>query len=42
MTIWKKFKALLAGIELNRKVLSDLAIREPQEFKNLVEKVTQA
>ena len=31
-----------ANIELNRKVLSDLAIREPQEFKNLVEKVTQA
>ena len=31
-----------ANIELNRKVLSDLAINEPQEFKNLVEKVTQA
>ena len=31
-----------ANIELNRKVLSDLAIKEPQEFKNLVEKVTQA
>ena len=31
-----------ANIELNRKVLSDLAITEPQEFKALVEKVTQA
>ena len=31
-----------ANIELNRKVLSDLAIKAPQEFKNLVEKVTQA
>lgn len=30
-----------ANIELDRKVLSDLAIREPQEFKALVEKVTQ-
>ncbi|MBO5307453.1 MAG: 50S ribosomal protein L20 [Lentisphaeria bacterium] len=31
-----------ANIELNSKVLSDLAITEPQEFKALVEKVTQA
>ncbi|MCP3967632.1 MAG: 50S ribosomal protein L20 [Lentisphaerae bacterium] len=31
-----------AGIELNRKVLADLAVTEPQEFKALVEKVTQA
>ena len=30
-----------AGIELNRKVLADLAVTEPQEFKALVEKVTQ-
>ena len=30
-----------AGIELNRKVLADLAVTEPQEFKGLVEKVTQ-
>ena len=31
-----------ANIELNRKVLADLAVREPAEFKALVEKVTQA
>ncbi len=31
-----------AGIELNRKVLSDLAITEPQEFEALVKRVTQA
>jgi large subunit ribosomal protein L20 len=31
-----------AGIELNRKVLADLAVTEPQEFKALVEKVAQA
>ena len=31
-----------ANIELNRKVLSDLAVNEPAEFKALVEKVTQA
>lgn len=31
-----------AGIELNRKVLADLAVSEPQEFKALVERVTQA
>lgn len=29
-----------ANIELNRKVLADLAVTEFQEFKNLVEKVT--
>jgi large subunit ribosomal protein L20 len=28
-----------AGIEIDRKVLSDLAIREPEAFKALVEKV---
>jgi large subunit ribosomal protein L20 len=27
-----------AGIEIDRKVLSDLAIREPEAFKALVEK----
>ena len=26
-----------AGIELDRKVLSDIAIREPEAFKGLVE-----
>ncbi len=31
-----------ANIELNRKVLADLAVTEPAEFKALVEKVTQA
>ncbi len=31
-----------ANIELNRKVLADLAVREPAEFKALVEKVTKA
>jgi large subunit ribosomal protein L20 len=31
-----------ASIDLNRKVLADLAVFEPQEFKNLCEKVTQA
>ncbi len=31
-----------ADIELNRKVLADLAVMQPQEFKALVEKVTQA
>ena len=31
-----------AQVELNRKVLADLAVTEPQEFKALVEKVTQA
>lgn len=31
-----------ANIALNRKVLADLAVREPAEFKALVEKVTQA
>lgn len=30
-----------ANIELNRKVLADLAVREPAEFKALVEKVTK-
>jgi large subunit ribosomal protein L20 len=31
-----------ANIELNRKVLADLAVNEPAEFKALVEKVTKA
>ncbi|MBQ9804607.1 MAG: 50S ribosomal protein L20 [Lentisphaeria bacterium] len=31
-----------ANIGLNRKVLADLAVNEPAEFKALVEKVTQA
>jgi large subunit ribosomal protein L20 len=30
-----------AGIELNRKVLADLAVNEPQAFKALVEQVSQ-
>ncbi len=30
-----------ANIALNRKVLADLAVSEPQEFKALVEKVTR-
>src|SRR3546814_1622352 len=29
-----------AGIELDRKVLSDLAVREPDAFKSLVEQAT--
>ena len=32
----------LAGIELDRKVLSDLAIREPEAFKSLVEQAQAA
>ncbi len=32
----------LAGIEMDRKVLSDLAIREPEAFKALVGKVQAA
>jgi large subunit ribosomal protein L20 len=31
-----------AGIELNRKVLADLAVREPQAFAELVEKAKAA
>lgn len=31
-----------AGIELDRKVLSDIAIREPAAFKSLVEQAAQA
>ena len=31
-----------AGIELNRKMLADLAVTEFQEFKALVEKVSSA
>ncbi len=31
-----------ANIDLNRKILADLAVFEPQEFKSLVEKVAQA
>ena len=32
----------LAGIELDRKVLSDLAVREPEAFKSLVEQAKAA
>ena len=32
----------LAGIELDRKVLSDLAVREPESFRALVEKAQAA
>ncbi len=32
----------LAGIELNRKVLADIAVNEPKEFKALVEQAAQA
>jgi large subunit ribosomal protein L20 len=41
---YSKFIAGLAkaGIEIDRKVLSDLAIREPEAFKALVEKVQAA
>jgi large subunit ribosomal protein L20 len=31
-----------AGIELDRKVLSDLAVREPEAFKSLVEQAKSA
>ena len=31
-----------AEIDLNRKILADLAVFEPQEFKSLVERVAQA
>ena len=31
-----------ANVELNRKVLADLAVNEPAEFKALVERVTKA
>mgnify|MGYP001619423130 CR=1 FL=1 len=41
---YSKFIAGLAkaGIEIDRKVLSDLAIREPEAFKALVEKAKAA
>jgi len=29
----------LAGIEVNRKILADLAVREPEAFKSLVQQV---
>ncbi|MCF6176753.1 MAG: 50S ribosomal protein L20 [Victivallaceae bacterium] len=32
----------VAGIELNRKVLADLAVNEPAAFKALIEQVKQA
>ena len=32
----------VAGIELNRKVLADIAVNEPKEFKALVEQAVQA
>ena len=31
-----------AGVEIDRKVLSDLAVREPEAFKSLVEKAKAA
>ena len=31
-----------AGIELDRKVLSDIAIHEPESFKNLVQQAQNA
>jgi large subunit ribosomal protein L20 len=31
-----------AGIELDRKILSDLAVREPAAFKSLVEQAQSA
>jgi large subunit ribosomal protein L20 len=31
-----------AGIELDRKVLADMAVREPEAFKNIVEQVQAA
>lgn len=34
--------ALRAGIEINRKVLADLAVKEPVAFKAVVEKVKEA
>ena len=39
---YSKFMGLLKknNIEINRKVLSELAINNPEEFKKLVEKVT--
>lgn len=33
---------LKAGIELDRKVLADIAVREPESFKNLVEQAQAA
>jgi large subunit ribosomal protein L20 len=38
---YSKFMGLLhkAGLELNRKVLADLAMNDPQAFKAIVEKV---
>ncbi len=32
----------LAGITLDRKVLADLAVREPESFKQIAQKVSQA
>jgi len=32
----------VAGIDLNRKVLADIAVNEPKEFKALVEQAAQA
>ena len=32
----------LANIDLDRKVLADLAVREPEAFKNVVDQVTKA
>jgi large subunit ribosomal protein L20 len=32
----------LAGIDLNRKVLADLAVNEPETFKQIAEKASAA
>ncbi len=32
----------LAGIELNRKILADMAVRDPEAFAKVVEKVKEA
>lgn len=32
----------VAGIELNRKVLADIAVNEPKEFKALIDQAAQA
>jgi len=32
-------KLNIAGYEINRKMLADLAVREPDSFKSIVEKV---
>ena len=41
--IYSKFIAGLktAGIDMDRKILADLAVREPESFKKIVEKVKE-